>query len=361
MLARPLAAAPLLASALLAAAQPDRDAPTTSTSRPPVPRSVLDAWDRMLIAAPTSRPATPDARRKRVRAYLRRGEKILAQYAHAPNLHEVHLRALQAYTWLARQGRDKYDLDRMVAAARKILDAPSAPPRARVEADRVVTIEKLDRLRAADTAEADRLVRAFAGRYERTPAAATAAVYAAMMAAHVGRNELRDAYLDLLEQRYLDRPGVVRYLVHAGRRPVFRAALSRLDGTTLRLTRDLAGKVVLLVFWSAESKGCAEHIDEWQRLYRKHEAAGLRIVTVSLDTDRRKFKQFAQSEAPRWIHTFSGRGRSDPTAVRCTVRRAPTVWLLDRRGKVVATDVGRNLDALVERVLAGGAGRGKRQ
>lgn len=345
---------PLLFAAVAAAQPPARGAAKTRPAAPAaVPKDLLDRMEKLLVAD-SGVPPTADARRKAMKAFLAFGEQIEAKYPHAPNVHEVRLRMFQAATWLARQSRNTYYARKMVAIARRIMASPNAPPAARVEADRVLIIEKLDPARGGSTANAEAEIRALARRYDNTPAAGAAAMYAAMIAGHLGLAGLQGRFLDRLEKDHLDRPGVLRYLVHTGRRPPFRASLPRLDGKRLRLGQDLLGKVVVLLFWAAESKACAAHVPKWNDFHRKYHPRGVSIVAVSLDKDRSVLKRFVDARAPGWIHTFSGLGHRDPTAVRCGVRGIPALWVIGRDGKVLSANARGDLARIVDRALATG-------
>ena len=52
-----------------------------------------------------------------------------------------------------------------------------------------------------------------------------------------------------------------------------------------------------------------------------------------------------------WIHTYSGKYWSDPTAKKYGIRGIPSIWVIGRDGKVVSNNARSNLEATIEKAL----------
>ena len=77
------------------------------------------------------------------------------------------------------------------------------------------------------------------------------------------------------------------------------AAKDAMSGKRLEL-KDLRGKVVLVDFWATLCPPCRKELPNLKRTYRKYKDQGFEIVSISLDTNRGKFKSFVRSNGMSW-------------------------------------------------------------
>jgi thiol-disulfide isomerase/thioredoxin len=98
---------------------------------------------------------------------------------------------------------------------------------------------------------------------------------------------------------------------------------------------DFAGKVVLLDFWATNCRPCLEELPRLRQLHRDCVPHGLEIVGFGFDEDRVVLDQFLLQEPIPWRLTLARTLAED----RYHVSLIPCLMLMDRQGKIVATDV----------------------
>ncbi len=121
--------------------------------------------------------------------------------------------------------------------------------------------------------------------------------------------------------------------------------------------RDKGGKVVLVDFWSAQSKAYADEIANTLAVWERWHAKGLEAIGVSLDKDRALLDAFVKEKKVPWPQVFTGRGLADELAKPYaekgwSVDRIPRRYLVDHEGKIRFVDVrGEGLEAAVKQLV----------
>jgi TolA-binding protein/peroxiredoxin len=123
--------------------------------------------------------------------------------------------------------------------------------------------------------------------------------------------------------------------------------------------KSLKGQVVLVVFWASEYKICEEDVPQLRALYQDNKAKGFEIVGVALDFEKSTLLPFVQKNKISWPQIYQPSGPSQtggltsPIATSFGVISLPTMFLVDKDGKVVSrnatiTDVKTELPGLLK-------------
>ncbi|MFZ5442490.1 MAG: TlpA family protein disulfide reductase [Myxococcota bacterium] len=127
-------------------------------------------------------------------------------------------------------------------------------------------------------------------------------------------------------------------------------SLERASGGKLSLS-NLRGRVVLVDFWATWCPPCRAELPWLVKLAKKYEAQGLWLVAVNqdrADEQRALYAGFAP-EVPG-LSTWAVFG-TDAVKDAWKVDGMPTLYLLDRSGRVVAAHEGRLTEAQVTQAV----------
>jgi thiol-disulfide isomerase/thioredoxin len=138
-------------------------------------------------------------------------------------------------------------------------------------------------------------------------------------------------------QRFMEHPELVR----ARMAPAF--AVTTLDGQRVSLDA-LQGKVVLIDFWATWCGPCREALPHIQQIANKFQGQPLVILSVSLDSDEAKWKDFVAKNKMTWLQYRDG-GFEGPLARLFAVNAIPHTFTIDPDGVLQDEHVG---DASIE-------------
>ncbi|HMD07609.1 MAG TPA: redoxin domain-containing protein [Candidatus Acidoferrum sp.] len=137
--------------------------------------------------------------------------------------------------------------------------------------------------------------------------------------------------------RYISEPGLAR----ARMAPAF--AVNTLDGQHISLD-DLTGKVVLIDFWATWCGPCREALPHMQQIAKKFQGQPLVVLSVSLDSDEQKWKDFITKNGMTWVQYRDG-GFTGPVANLFGVKAIPQTFTIDADGVLQDQHIG---DASIE-------------
>lgn len=127
--------------------------------------------------------------------------------------------------------------------------------------------------------------------------------------------------------------------------------LSTIQGEEID-TREMRGKVVAILFWAAASPHCMLWIDDFRKWISQIGGNNLEIVTISLDTDRKLLDEVMQAEQINWPTHFTGEGWETPVARKLGINALPTLWLLDREGRLVTLNARENYEPWIRKLIS---------
>lgn len=137
--------------------------------------------------------------------------------------------------------------------------------------------------------------------------------------------------------RYISEPELAR----ARMAPPF--AITTLDGRRVSLD-DMKGKVVLLDFWATWCGPCREALPHMRSIAKNFQGQPLVILSVSLDADANKWKDFIEKNGMTWMHYRDG-GFNGPIAKMFGVEAIPHTFTIDADGVLQDEHIG---DASIE-------------
>jgi len=106
--------------------------------------------------------------------------------------------------------------------------------------------------------------------------------------------------------------------------------VTTLDGQ--RVSMDaLKGKVVLLDFWATWCGPCREALPHMQKIAKKFEGEPLVVLSVSLDENEQKWKDFVAKNGMTWAQYFDG-GFTGPISKMFAINAIPHTFTIDADG-----------------------------
>jgi thiol-disulfide isomerase/thioredoxin len=157
----------------------------------------------------------------------------------------------------------------------------------------------------------------------------------------------------------LDRQRALRYigdpeLARARMAPPF--SITTTDGQRISLD-ELKGKAVLIDFWATWCPSCREALPHMKEIAKKFQGQPLVVLSVSLDDDERKWKDFVAKNEMTWPQYRDG-GFTGTIATLFGVRAIPQTFTIDADGVLQDQHIG---DASIEGKLKKLVGRAREQ
>lgn len=103
--------------------------------------------------------------------------------------------------------------------------------------------------------------------------------------------------------------------------------------------KNFRGKYVLLDFWASWCVPCREEDPYLVEAYKKYKDKGFTIVSVSLDTDKAKWKDAVEQDHLDWTQLSDLKGHWSPVIQEYNVVPIPDNFLIDPNGKIIARDL----------------------
>lgn len=124
------------------------------------------------------------------------------------------------------------------------------------------------------------------------------------------------------------------------------------DGKIVKLS-DYRGKIVFVDFWATWCAPCIRELPNLTKTYEAFHDKGFDVLAISLDDEREALDKFLKAHPEmEWTQIYDGAGWESGVAAQYRVEAIPFTLLLDKQGKILATDLrGEALYGSVEAAL----------
>ena len=125
-------------------------------------------------------------------------------------------------------------------------------------------------------------------------------------------------------------------------------SFTSINGQTIDLS-SYRGQVVALVFWAAESVPSLL----WMKNFSSYASAvpGLKVIGISLDQDRTDLDAAIKTLGITWPMGFDGKGWKNTSARQLGINVLPTLWLIDKQGKLQYLNARDNYQFTINELL----------
>ena len=144
--------------------------------------------------------------------------------------------------------------------------------------------------------------------------------------------------------RYISQPELAR----ARMAPPF--VVTTLDGQRVSLD-NLKGKVVLLDFWATWCGPCREALPHMQKIAKNFQGQPLVVLSISLDDDEQKWKDFIEKNGMSWLHYRDG-GFEGPISRMFAVDAIPHTFTIDADGVLQEEQIGDASEGKLKKLVA---------
>jgi len=114
--------------------------------------------------------------------------------------------------------------------------------------------------------------------------------------------------------------------------------LKDINGKRISLS-SLKGKVVLLTFWSVDSKECIAENLQLKDVYKTYNRKGFEIYQINIDANEEKWKNEVRFDELPWISTREDDPEILENARLFNVKTLPANYLFGRDGTIIGTNL----------------------
>jgi peroxiredoxin len=307
-------------------------------------------------------PEDEEASRKmladRLTAQLEHFKEFVKNYPQSPNRWEARMAVMQIANSLAMVNQTEPDMAGQSEELQSIADDPDAPENVRADAGLVLLqLASLDFDRSRSEEAARSLAAAIQKFIDTHPDDARIPVLRmteAQAMENYDPDRARKIYTELSSNDDPELSGAAKGALELMdmRTTPLDLKFTAVDGSEIDLA-TLRGQVVLIDFWATWCPPCVEEVPELVATYEKFKDQGFTVVGISLDEDKSALEKFTAENKMTWPQFFDGKGWENEMAKRFKIQTVPTMWLLDREGKLIdANPRGRLEEAVAAAVAA---------
>lgn len=127
---------------------------------------------------------------------------------------------------------------------------------------------------------------------------------------------------------------------------------STIQGGTFDISKH-RGRVVVLVFWSAEAAPSVLWMEDFRRALVNLPVERIEVATVSLDKDSEKVSTFLkEASLPEWPTACDGKGWAGEMVRGFGINALPTVFLFDQKGILRAVNARNSYEPWIRKLIA---------
>jgi thiol-disulfide isomerase/thioredoxin len=150
-------------------------------------------------------------------------------------------------------------------------------------------------------------------------------------------------------------PGMIRRIESKGK-PFELSFEDAITGEHISIAK-LQGKVVVIDFWATTCAPCVAAMPRLKELYRRFRDRGVAVIGVSLDENEangglKALRRFVKKHEIPWPQFYQGNGYESAFSKSWGVGSAPTMFVLDKKGRLYSTEAHGRLEEAVQAVLS---------
>ena len=111
-----------------------------------------------------------------------------------------------------------------------------------------------------------------------------------------------------------------------------------LQGGTINIDQ-YAGKAVLVIYWATWCTPCTEDLPQIRALYEQYQPRGFEIIGINLDVDTAPVGEYLRKHQVKWPQIYQPGGMESELAHQYGIISLPTMFLVDKEGKVVSRSI----------------------
>ena len=114
---------------------------------------------------------------------------------------------------------------------------------------------------------------------------------------------------------------------------------------------DFKGKVVYIDVWATWCPPCRQEIPFLQALENKLHAENIEFVSISIDDNNQKWKDFVAKEGLKGVQLIADKAFESQFITDYGITQIPTFIIIGKDGKIINADAPRPSDPSIESVL----------